>query len=108
MPRARWEALARIRAKKGLKTKHIDGAPQLYPELQLGWGAWEELSMSRPYKPNGLPASVLHSEIESWLNLNMIRDDLLRLDLYRWIKILDVGYLAESKLMREEAADGNA
>lgn len=108
MPRARWEALAKIRAAKGLRTSRIDDAPELYPDLRLAWDGWSELAMSRQCRPSGHPMGVHHTEILAWLDLNDVRGSTQRGDLYRAIKILDIAWLAQSAEKREEASsDGD-
>jgi len=109
MPRARWEALARKRAKRGRKTMRMDNAPDLFADLRYGWDAWRELDMAREYAPGGTPLGVRHTEVVAWLNLNLIRDDLTRLDIYGTVFILDATWLSEERKARKKPTkNGNS
>tara|TARA_R110002096_G_C14661938_1_gene728445 strand:- start:40967 stop:41263 length:297 start_codon:yes stop_codon:yes gene_type:complete len=72
----------------------MDHQPELYDDLQLGWNAWEELSLSRIWRHDGTPSGLLHSEIREWLDLNAVVDNESRVDLYRTIKTMDLVWLS--------------
>ena len=106
---ARLEALVAKRAARGLQTPMVDERPELFDDLQLAWDAWEELSLSRHWRIDGSPQGIAHSEIGEWLDLNLIRDDDARRDLYWYIKTMDLAWLSIRKttLSKKTKTRGN-
>lgn len=62
--------------------------PEVTKEAKPIWRAWEILSTRRERNPSG-PQAIRFSEVEAYLNLNVITDPDLREDIVRNILILD-------------------
>ena len=71
-----------------------DNQPELFDDMLIVWHAFEELTLARHWRTDGEPLGLEHSEIAEWLNLNLIRDDVHRNELYRFIKAMDISWLA--------------
>ena len=74
-----------------------DDSPDLFSDLQLVWDAYEELTLSRQWRHDGQPSGLSHTEISTWLDLNLVNDPIYRNSLYRYIKSMDIFWLAKKQ-----------
>ncbi len=70
-----------------------DNRPQLYSDLELPYAAGEELATARVWRYDGVPMGIPSTEIEAYLNLNLIEGDDYRYDTYRAIRVIDLLWL---------------
>lgn len=94
---AGFQVAARLRAKKGLKTKAIENAPLLRPDLLNIWNGFLELAGRRQSGFGPCPISV--SDITAWLDLNEVRSHERRRRYFSLICAMDNHWL---KVMAEK------